>query len=408
MKNFASRTNWLLEPNEFAQALAECRSNSKPLFDLTASNPTACGFAYPEREILAALADPAALAYRPESKGLRETRAAIADYYRGKRGFDGAGAVGDPERDHSGVDPERVVVSSGTSEAYSNVLRLLCDAGDEILVPAPSYPLFEFLADLADVRLARYPLVYDRSWTIDLAELLAASTPRTRAVVVVHPNNPTGSFVKREEAVELQRICAANGMVIVADEVFLDYGDSRSGAATFAFSGEVLTFTMSGLSKICALPQMKIAWTVVSGPEGAVKEALERLDVIADTYLSASTPTQVAAPKLLTVRDRMQEQIRARISANLKHLDAAIARSAVKRLEREGGWYAVLRLPGAMSAERLSIELLEQCRVAVHPGHFFDFTEEGIFVVSLITAETEFQEGVRRLLGFCDEQAAGT
>src|SRR5882762_11911617 len=259
---FASRTNWRLEPNQFSRALEEHRRSGRELLDLTISNPTDCGFMYPEEEIAAALADPRALGYSPESKGLREARQAVADYYLGRTEFAGQG-----ER----VNPERIVLTSGTSEGYSHIFRLLCETGDEILVPAPSYPLFEFLADLADIRLAPFPLFYDHGWQIDFASLRAAPTPRSRAVLVVHPNNPTGSFVKPCEAAELAEICAAREMAIVADEVFLDYMSGRvrallgarqneDPARTFALHDATLTFTLSGLSKISLLPQMKLAW----------------------------------------------------------------------------------------------------------------------------------------------------
>src|ERR1700686_2573688 len=278
---FASRTNWRLETNRLTRALEEHRRSGKELLDLTASNPTPCGLAYPEREILAALADSRGLVYRPESKGLREAREAVAEYYAGRVGFSGAVVA---------IDPERILLSSGTSEAYSHIFRLLCEAGDEILVPAPSYPLFEFLADLADIHLVSYPLLYDHGWQIDFASLRAALTPRSRAVLVVHPNNPTGSFVKPREASELAEICAAREMAIVADEVFLDYTSGPPPGHTFALSDRALTFTLSGLSKISLLPQMKLAWTVVSGQESAAKTAVDRLEIIADTYLSPGTP----------------------------------------------------------------------------------------------------------------------
>src|SRR5450631_807236 len=214
---FASRTNWRLETNRLTRALQEHRKSGKQLLDLTASNPTECGLAYPQREILAALCDPRALTYRPESKGLLEAREAVAEYYTGRAGFSAPPPA-------SRIDPELILLASGTSEAYTHIFRLLCEAGDEILVPSPSYPLFEFLADLADIRLVPYPLLYDHGWQIDFASLRGALTPRSRAVLVVHPNNPTGSFVKPHEAAELGEICAAREMAIVADEVFLDYG----------------------------------------------------------------------------------------------------------------------------------------------------------------------------------------
>jgi alanine-synthesizing transaminase len=389
---FASRTNWRLETNRLTRALEEQRRSGKELLDLTASNPTTCGFVYPEREILAALADPRGLVYRPESKGLREAREAVAEYYAGRAGFSGSSAR---------IDPERILLASGTSEAYSHIFRLLCEAGDEILVPAPSYPLFEFLADLADIRLVPYPLLYDHGWQIDLASLRGAFTARSRAVLVVHPNNPTGSFVKPREAAELAEICAAREMSIVADEVFLDYTAGTKPEQTFALHDAALTFTLSGLSKICLLPQMKLAWTVVSGPDAAVRAAVDRLEIIADTYLSPSAPVQLALPRFLSLRHSMQEQLQQRIGANLAVLDAMLRESqSVTRLEREGGWYAIVRVPVTATDDDLTVALVERCSVLVHPGHFFNFSREGFLVLSLITAERQFQEGILRLEKF--------
>jgi alanine-synthesizing transaminase len=389
---FASRTNWRLDQNRFTQALEAHRREGKNLLDLTVSNPTECGLVYPETEILAALTNPHALAYTPESKGLRKAREAVADYYLGRMGFVGPGAR---------VDPERVILTSGTSEGYSHIFRLLCDAGDEILVPAPSYPLLEFLADLADARLVPYPLLYDHGWQIDFTSLRVALTPRSRAVLVVHPNNPTGSFAMQREVAELAEICAAREMAIVADEVFLDYAYGREPARTFASHDEALTFTMSGLSKISLLPQMKLAWMVVSGPRALVQTAVERLEIIADTYLSPSTPVQLALPKFLELRGGLQAQLRQRISANLAVLDAALRESKpIARLDRDGGWYAVLRVPATCPDEALAVTLLERCSVLVHPGHFFNFSRDGFLVLSLITPDRQFQEGVKLLMKF--------
>jgi aspartate/methionine/tyrosine aminotransferase len=386
---FASRTNWQLETNRLTRALEEHRRSGKELFDLTASNPTTCGFVYPEREILTALTDPRGLVYRPESKGLHEAREAVAEYYAGRVGFSGSSTR---------IDPERILLSSGTSEAYTHIFRLLCDAGDEILVPVPSYPLFEFLADLADIRLVPYPLLYDHGWQIDFVSLRAATTPRSRAVLVVHPNNPTGSFVKEREAVELAEICVAREMAIVADEVFLDYASGATPTHTFALHGRALTFTLSGLSKISPLPQMKLAWTIVSGPETAVQTAVNRLEIIADTYLSPSTPVQLALPKFLSLRHSLQAQLQQRISANLTALDTMLHDSkSLARLDREGGWYAILRVPVTATDDDLTVALLERFSVLVHPGHFFNFSQEGFLVLSLITPEQKFQDAVRRL-----------
>src|ERR1700674_2407211 len=391
---FASRTNWRLETNRLTRALEEHRRSGKELLDLTASNPTTCGFAYPQREILAALTDPRGLVYCPESKGLLEARQAVAEYYAGRAGFSGSSVR---------IDPEGILLASGTSEAYTHIFRLLCEAGDEILVPAPSYPLFEFLADLADIRLVPYPLLYDHGWQIDFASLRAALTPRSRAVLVVHPNNPTGSFVKAHETTELAEICAAREMAIVADEVFLDYISGAASAHTFALHDAALTFTLSGLSKISLLPQMKLAWTVVSGPKALVRAAIDRLEIIADTYLSPSTPVQLALPKFLSLRYGLQEQLQQRISANLSTLDGLLRDSkSLARLDREGGWYAILRVPVTGTDDDLTVALLERCSVLVHPGHFFNFSREGFLVLSLITPGKEFQDGLWRLQKFFD------
>ena len=389
---FAARTNWNLQANRFSRALQNHRATGKVLFDLTASNPTTCGFAYPAEEILSALANRRALEYSPESKGLRRAREAVAEYYQDRPGF-GICA--------GSVDPERIILTAGTSEAYNYIFRLLCEPGDEILFPAPSYPLLEYLAGLNDVRLVPYPLFYDHGWHIDFAALSAALTPRSRAVLVVHPNNPTGSFVMPKEATELHSICAEREMAIVADEVFLDYAAESKPHSTFAFDGPALAFTLSGLSKISALPQMKLAWLVASGPQPLVRRAMERLEIIADTFLSAGTPVQLALPKLLGIRGQMQRQLQNRIAANLAHLDAAlVANKLISRLDRQGGWYAVLRVPVAGSDEDLAVALLEKNSVLVHPGRFFDFRQDGFLVLSLITPETVFREGVRRLLEF--------
>ena len=387
---FTARTNWNLQTNHFARALEDHRRSGRTLLDLTASNPTTCGFAYPTEEILSALANPRALEYSPESKGLRSAREAVAEYYLGRPGFGICAGR---------VDPERIILTAGTSEAYGYIFRLLCEPGDEILFPAPSYPLLEYLATLNDVKLVPYPLFYDHGWHIDLSALRAALTPHSRAVLVVHPNNPTGSFVMPKEATELHAICAEREMAIIADEVFLDYSTESKPHSTFAFDNSALAFTLSGLSKISALPQMKLAWLIASGPQTLVQRAMERLEIIADTFLSPGTPVQLALPKLLGIREGIQQQLLNRIAANLAHLDSALASNKLlSRLDRQGGWYATLRVPATGSDEDLAVTLLEKHDVLVHPGRFFDFRQDGFLVLSLITPEADFHEGVERLL----------
>jgi alanine-synthesizing transaminase len=389
---FARRTDWNLEPNRFARALEAHRAGGMELLDLTASNPTTCGFVYPERGILEALADRRTLEYVPESKGMRSAREAVAVYYAPRIGHGGG---------RSGVDPERIILTAGTSEAYSYIFRLLCEVGDEILVPAPSYPLFQFLADLNDVRLAPYPLFYDHGWQMDFSALRPAITQRTRAILLVNPNNPTGSFIRAEEAAQLGKLCAEHEMAIVADEVFLDFTAGPAAQPTFALHDPCLTFTLSGLSKISALPQMKLAWVAVNGPDKQAQAAVERMEIIADTYLSPGTPVQLALCKLLEIGRDMQVQLKSRIAANLARLDSLLfAQKEVTRLQREGGWYAILRAPATRADEDLAVAVLEQCSVLVHPGNFFDFPNDGYLVISLIAKEREFEEGVRRLLAF--------
>jgi alanine-synthesizing transaminase len=381
---FASRTGWALEPNRFSAALERYRASGRKALDLTESNPTRCGFAYGP-SLLAALADRRGFAYDPHPKGLRSAREAVCGYYQ-QRGTE--------------VDPEQIILTASTSEGYSFVFRLLCDSGDEVLVPAPSYPLFEFLAAIQDVKLVPYPLVYDHGWQIDLHSLVEKLTPRARAILAVHPNNPTGSFVKTSERDLLDELCRERQVALVADEVFLDYAHDGVARPSFASPRQALTFTLSGISKICALPQMKLAWIVISGAPELAREALARLEVIADTYLSVNTPVQLALPEFLAQRGGIQRQVKERVAANLAELDRLlVAQKSVRRLEVEGGWYAVLRVPGTRSDEELAIELLEQHSVIVHPGHFYDFPSEGYLVVSLITPADVFVEGIKRLLG---------
>jgi aspartate/methionine/tyrosine aminotransferase len=291
-----------------------------------------------------------------------------------------------------------LVLTTGTSEAYSFVFRLLCNPGDELLIPTPGYPLFDFLADIQDVKLVRYALFYDHGWHIDFHAVEQAITPRTRGIIVVHPNNPTGHFTKPDEMRRLSETCGARGMSIIADEVFLDFG-LETPPQSFAPNQDALTFTMSGLSKISGLPQMKLAWLAVSGPKEAKREALARLEVIADTYLSLNAPVQLAAGTLLNQRHNFQQQLMARVRKNLAELDSQLARQKTcARLEVEGGWYAVLRVPATRPDEELAVELLVRHDVYVHPGHFFGFAGDGYLVVSLITPEADFREGTGRIL----------
>ncbi len=381
---FAKRTDWNLEMNELSRELARHRTAQKPLLDLTLSNPTECGFDYDAPAILRALSNPQSLDYNPDPKGLESARLAVARYYA-ERGDD--------------VAASDILLTTSTSEAYTFVFRTLCDPGDEILIPQPSYPLFDFLADIQDVRLTRYPLVYDHGWLIDFHEFERAITPRTRAIVVVHPNNPTGHFAKAKEVQRLSDICASRELAIIADEVFLDFALGTAKPKSFAANHAALTFTMSGLSKISGLPQMKLAWLIVSGPLPLKNAALARLELIADTYLSVNTPVQLAAEEFLGQRKIFQKQLMLRVRKNLAELDRQIAaQKSCTRLELEGGWYAALRLPSTRSDDELALELLRAKNVYVHPGHFYDFSADGYLVVSLIPPEQTFAQGIACLL----------
>jgi aspartate/methionine/tyrosine aminotransferase len=435
---FSERTNWRLMQNRFTQAVEEVRARGTRVLDLTASNPTRVGLEYDSRAILEGLRSERALDYDPQAKGLLSAREAVARYYgercaRGERDVASnvstncGGGPGAPLE----VDPERIVLTTSTSEGYSYVFRLLCNAGDELLVPKPSYPLFEFLADLQDVRLVPYPLIYDHGWQMDFHSMEKAVTARTRGVVVVHPNNPTGSYVHAAELEALNEFCRAHGLAVIVDEVFLDYalrgeisaaeavelrstGQPMSAVPTFfaaapSFAGnqEVLTFTLSGLSKISALPQMKVAWVVTSGPAEHVQVAMARLEVIADTYLSMNAPVQWAAPAMLAQRESIQGQLLERVRQNLAELDRRLAaQKACQRLSVEGGWYAVLRVPVTRSDEELAIELVMEKAVLVHPGHFYDFESDGYLVLSLIAPEVDFGEGIQRLLELLSHSGA--
>jgi len=384
---FAKRTNWNMTPNRLSEALAAHRAAGKPLIDLTVSNPTECGFEYDRAAILEALHNPEALSYEPNPRGLESARRAVAGYYA------------DREEKVSAND---IFLTTSTSEAYSYVFRTLCDPGDELLIPSPSYPLFDFLADIQDVSLVRYPLLYDHGWQIDFHALEQAITPRTRGVIVVHPNNPTGHFAKQGEIAKLNSICSARELAIIADEVFLDFALDGNRAASFAANCGAPTFTLSGLSKMSGLPQMKAAWLVVSGPQEWKREALARLEVIADTYLSVNAPVQLAIPRFLEERHGFQKQVMSRVRRNLAEVDRQLAgQKVVTRLKVEGGWCAVLRVPATRSDEDLAIELLSAHGVSVHPGHFYDFSSERVIVVSLLGAEPQFGQGISAILVFC-------
>lgn len=381
---FSSRFHWDLRPNRLAAAVAARRASGAAILDLTGSNPTRAGFDYPP-EIVTALADPRSLLYQPEAAGLASARAAVAAWYAARG---------------QSVNPERILLTASTSEGYAYLFKLLTEPGDEILVPRPSYPLFEFLATMESVRVQHYPLAYHGRWWLDADALERTITPRTRAIVVVNPNNPTGSYLKLDELARLVEICRARGLAIISDEVFAGYPlkSDPHRALTLADVDEVPAFSMSGLSKIAGLPQMKLGWIIASGPTKVRREAMEKLELIADTFLSVSTPVQHAAPALLDAGASVERQIAARLCDNLAAFrSAAEPHPACRVLDVEGGWCATVQIPRTRGEEEWALALLEDHGVLVQPGFFYDFASEAFLVVSLLTPAETFREGVGRL-----------
>jgi alanine-synthesizing transaminase len=383
---FSDRLPRDLARNRLTAAVESMRTAGRAFIDLTESNPTRAGFDYPS-DLLAPLAHPRGLRYEPHPLGAIEARRAVAAQY---------------ERQGLSMAPERIVLTASTSEAYSLLFKLLANPGDEVLVPRPSYPLFDHLTRLDFVVARPYDLEYHGSWSIDFASVEGAISPRTRAALIVTPNNPTGSFVTAAELDRFASLCADRDIGLVADEVFADYelepGASRS-AGRAAARGDVLTFALGGLSKSVGLPQVKLGWIAAAGPDALVAAALERLELVCDTYLSVSTPVQAAAADLLARGAGVRDQIAARVVANYRRLCSAAADVLPSRVLRsDGGWYAVLQVPSLESEEDLAVGLLTRGGVLTHPGYFFDFPRESFLVVSLLPPPMTFAHGISRVL----------
>ena len=382
--NFSNRTFWNLDENDFSKAVRLARQTGRDLFDLTDSNPTSCGFLQPDN-FLSVLTDTEAARYTPEPFGMLSAREAVAAYYR-----------------DLGVDVAigHIALTTSTSEAYSYLFRLLCDAGDEILVPEPSYPLFDFIACIDNVSLKQYPLHYDpnadegHSWGIDLEMLAASITPRTRAIIIVNPNNPTGHYTSTQERAALNQMCRDYDLALIVDEVFLDYSLGKA-QRTFVGGEACLTFVLSGLSKVCALPQMKCSWIATSGPETIVRDALARLEVIADTFLSINAPIQHALPSWLANRSAIQQEILERMRSNLTMLDMRLRHSSAHRLFLQGGWTVVVRVPRRVDGVRFAAAAL-MSSVIVQPGDFYGLPD-GRIVLSLLTPPAIWSQGLERL-----------
>ncbi len=382
----AARTNWKFHPNQLTLRLKALRESGVQVLDLSESNPTRCQFEYLNTALLSPLANPKNLSYEPNPKGTLEARRAIQNYYREKNIW---------------VDSEQIFLTAGTSEAYSLLFRLFVNPGERVLIPHPSYPLFNFLADLNDAQLDFYRLAYDNGWHINLESLKNACDSKTKAIVLVHPNNPTGSFVKRKELGEIVKLAQEKSMILISDEVFLDYSflEDSKRAPSFAANQDVPTFTLGGISKALGLPQMKLGWIIATGPRELVRSSCERLEVVLDTYLSVNTPVQNALPSWFSVKQRIQNEITNRVQKNrvflAQHLSSLHPASC---LQTEGGWYATLRIPKIQSEEEWALEFLEKDHVYLHPGYFFDFEEEAYTVISLLPSFKIFNEAISRIL----------
>ena len=384
---FSSRIKWDLTVNRLAGLLAAKRAAGQPILDLTEANPTRTGLLSTGAELLNQLAIPDSLTYQPMPRGLEKAREAVVSYYR-ERGLR--------------TDPAQLHLTASSSEGYSWLFKLLANQGEAILVPQPSYPLFDFLATLEGVRLIPYQLRYYHhlGWRIDFESIADAITSDVRAIIIVSPNNPTGSFIKRDELEKLHLICQQHKLAVIVDEVFSDYGlgEDPQRVVSMAGNDQSLTFVLSGLSKILALPQMKLGWIATSGPPALVDEAVERLDLIADTFLSVGAPDQHALPGWMGHRSSLQAGILERLRTNLDRLANHPQLEPNRLLHLEGGWYATLEVPRYLSEEELVIRLLEEQGVLLHPGYFFDFERESYLVVSLLPAPDIFAEALDRLL----------
>lgn len=379
---FTRRTNWRQETNALNKTLADLEAEHIPVLDLTASNPTSCSFSYPEG-MLAVLNSPDNFQYHPEACGMKRARQAVANYY---------------SRQNLQMSPNDIVLTASTSEAYSFLMRLLVNPGEKILIPKPSYPLFQFLLEINDVHFDYYPLHYDgQKWRLDTVTLERSIDSKTKAIILVNPNNPTGSYISRAELNSLNELCSKHQMAIISDEVFFDYSLSQGDIVSCAGNQKALSFALGGLSKTMGLPQMKCAWILASGPQLVLQEALSRLEIIADTYLSVNTPVQNALGAWLKAVPALQEQIILRVKENWQWLEAHL-NDHTELLSLQGGWYATLRIPAVKSEEEWVLEFLKEDHVSVYPGYFFDFEREAYIVLSLLPPASVFQEAVGRIM----------
>ena len=384
LPNYSQSLSWLCSPNPLSRLVEQKKAAGVPLIDLTSSNPTTAYAGYPNEAIRSAFCVLDDYAYHPDSFGLESARTALTRYYA-RQGYD--------------LTPRRIALTASTSEAYGLLFKLLCNAGDEVLVPVPSYPLFEYLAALESVRTVPYAIRYDGSWSIDFDTLRNAITTRSRAIIIVNPNNPTGSFLKNWEWQLLVELARKHDVPIISDEVFMSYefGSGRERVRTLVDKDAVLSFSLNGLSKAAGMPQMKLAWIVINGPVEQREIARERLELVLDTYLSVNTPVQLALPALLETGTRIREPLLANATANLADASKSLSDSPIHVLHTEGGWSMILHLPRTRTEEEWIRGLLEEENVILQPGYFFDIASEAYAVASLIVEQATFREGIERL-----------
>jgi aspartate/methionine/tyrosine aminotransferase len=384
---FSKRTNWHRQPNKLSRLIDSLRKNGKSIIDLTISNPTECGIGYPEEEILSAISNPSVFHYEPDPRGLLSARELVCEFYKKKNIV---------------VDPSNIFLTASTSEAYSIIFKLLCNVGENILVPKPSYPLFDYLAQLNDVELNYYCVRYDHEWQVDIDSIKTAINKDTKAIVLINPHNPTGMYLRQNDYRGIVALAKENNLSLIVDEVFIDYAfESEEGrTASTAGESEVLTFTLNGISKMMGLPQMKLGWIIVNGQKPIINEALERLDIICDTFLSVNTPVQVALPKLFDAGKIIQQNILTRIRSNYSTLITQTLNSSCSALTAQGGWYGIVRVPRIKSEEEWALQLLETKGVYLFPGYFFDFEDDGYLIVSLLTESFAFQKAVSEIVDY--------
>jgi alanine-synthesizing transaminase len=387
---FSSRTSWNTVPNRLYSLIAEKRSRGESIIDLTESNPTRCGFSYPKQEILGALTDESALVYEPQSRGLLSARVAIAQYY---------------STQCIQINPEQIILTSSTSEAYSFLFKLLCDTGDRILAPRPSYPLFEYLCQLSEIELRGYRLTYDGEWRIDFSSLKNELSDRTRAIVLINPNNPTGSYLKQEEYDRICNLANEHHCAIIVDEVFGSYAFSQDNQRSNCLASQIpeLLFSLNGISKLMGLPQLKLSWIIVQGNTQLASDSLKRLDIIADTFLSVNSPVQIALPKLFRYSTDIREQILTRVRTNYQQLLKTFVESVTTVMQTEGGWYAVLHLPQRYGDEEWAERILTHHNVLVQPGYFYDMEQKSCIVISLLPDSNIFKDTLLQLWRFIEE-----